>query len=84
MNRELEKCKTCSRWDHDKHRMRNKLYCTFACDERIKHQNKIATDYNASVEREMRGKKNDTRERTRSVDAVDDVCKTSVCHLQVS
>ena len=59
MNRELEKCKTCSRWDHDKHRMRNKLYCTFACDERIKHQNKIATDYNASVEREMRGKKNE-------------------------
>ena len=60
MNRELEKCKTCSRWDHSNHRMRNKLYCMFSCDERIKHQSRIAAEYNASVEREMRGKKNDT------------------------
>ena len=64
MNRELEKCKTCPRWDHNKHRMRNRLYCMLSCYERIKHQSRIAAEYNASVEREMRGKKNeeDTKE----------------------
>ena len=59
MNRELEKCKTCPRWDHNKHRMRNRLYCMLSCYERIKHQSRIAAEYNASVEREMRGKKNE-------------------------
>lgn len=59
MNRELEKCKTCSRWDHNKHKMRNKLYCMFSCDARIKHQGRIAAEYNEAVEREMKGKKND-------------------------
>lgn len=31
----VEKCVICPRWDHEKHKMRNQLYCTFGCQEYI-------------------------------------------------
>lgn len=45
----LEKCKTCDRFNHDTGKMRNKLICTFFCEEYRICQEKKAIEFNRAV-----------------------------------
>ncbi len=45
----IDKCNTCSRYDHKNNRMRNKLRCMFQCEEYILDQARRAFEYNRAV-----------------------------------
>ncbi len=49
MNRKLDECNTCKRWNNEKNKMRNSLWCKFNCQARQELQYQIALAYNKSV-----------------------------------
>lgn len=49
MNRKLEQCNSCNRWNKKENRMRNKLWCKFNCQVRQEHEYQIALAYNKGV-----------------------------------
>lgn len=55
----VERCESCSRYDHKRDRMRNRLYCLFSCEEYKTETNLRAIAYNEAVVKEMeKGEKN--------------------------
>lgn len=45
----IEKCKSCERYDHERGKTRNKLYCTFSCEEYKTEMMIRAIAYNKGV-----------------------------------
>lgn len=49
----IEKCETCSRYDFEKDKPRNWLYCKFCCDDLIEYENERMAEYETAwLERE--------------------------------
>ena len=48
----IEKCKMCDRYDSEKDRPRNWLYCKFHCEDLIKYECERMAEYEAWLERE--------------------------------
>ena len=55
MNRKLEKCENCNRWNKEENKMKNRLWCKFNCQARIEYQNQIAMAYNQRFSDDIRG-----------------------------
>ena len=49
MNRKLEQCNSCNRWNKKENRMKNKLWCKFSCQARQEDEYRIALAYNKGV-----------------------------------
>ena len=45
----IEKCKSCEKYDHINHKMRNKLRCMFACEDYKLDQSIRILQYNRAV-----------------------------------
>jgi hypothetical protein len=43
------KCANCKRYNKEENRQRNKLFCTFKCDEYIQEMSRMAFEYNRAV-----------------------------------
>lgn len=48
-NYPIEQCKSCDRYDHVNHKMKNKLKCMVGCDEYAIDQTRRIYEYNRAV-----------------------------------
>lgn len=55
----IEKCESCSHYDHKRNRMRNRLHCLFSCEEYKTETNLQAIAFNKAVKEMEKGEKNE-------------------------